>query len=272
MAQRFNPAPGWPDPPEGWIPPHGWQPPAEWPTAPPGWHYVVDDDHPVAVHDQSAAPHHTSPSRPWYRKKRLLIPAAGLVAILGIAALGGGQDEPAPTASVESTTDAVERETETADGEAEAEAAAEREAESAAQAEAEAAAEAEAEAAAQAEAEAEAAAQAEAEAAAAAPQMSPAQSNALRAAENYLSFMPFSRDGLIEQLSSEYGDGYSVEDATFAADNVQVDWNEQAARAAENYLEIMPFSRDGLIDQLTSEHGDRYTLEQATYGVDQAGL
>ena len=84
--------------------------------------------------------------------------------------------------------------------------------------------------------------------------------------------MPFSRDGLIEQLSSEYGDGYSVEDATFAADNVGADWNEQAAKAAQNYLDLMPFSRDGLIEQLTSDYGDQYTLEQATYGVDQTGL
>ena len=78
--------------------------------------------------------------------------------------------------------------------------------------------------------------------------------------------------GLIEQLSSEYGDGYSVQDATYAADHVGADWNEQAARAAENYLDTMPFSRQGLIEQLSSDFGDQYTLEQAEYGVTQAGL
>ncbi|MGD8201282.1 Ltp family lipoprotein [Ornithinimicrobium sp. W1679] len=103
-----------------------------------------------------------------------------------------------------------------------------------------------------------------------ADEMSSSQRNAVRAAQNYLEFMPFSRQGLIEQLSSEYGDQYSVEDATFAVDTVedQVDWNEQAALAAENYLETMPFSRQGLIEQLSSEYGDQYTPEQATSGVD----
>ena len=100
--------------------------------------------------------------------------------------------------------------------------------------------------------------------------MTSAQSNAVRAAENYLSFSAFSRQGLIDQLSSEYGDQFSIEDATFAVDAVEasVDWNEQAARAAENYLDVTPFSRQGLIDQLSSEYGDQYTPEQATSGVE----
>ena len=68
------------------------------------------------------------------------------------------------------------------------------------------------------------------------------------------------------------GDGYSVEDATFAADHVAVNWNEQAALAAQSYLDITSFSRAGLIKQLSSSAGDGYTLKQATYGVDEAGL
>lgn len=40
---RFNPAPGWPSPPAGWIPPAGWKPDASWPTAPEGWPLWVDD-------------------------------------------------------------------------------------------------------------------------------------------------------------------------------------------------------------------------------------
>lgn len=104
------------------------------------------------------------------------------------------------------------------------------------------------------------------------PSMTASQKNAVRAAENYISLMPFSRLGLINQLSSEHGDGYSVEDATFAVDHIKVNWNEQAAKAAKNYLDLMPFSRSGLIDQLSSEHGDKFTREQAEYGVKQAGL
>lgn len=36
-ALRFNPAPGWPIPPAGWIAPPDWLPDPSWPPAPPGW-------------------------------------------------------------------------------------------------------------------------------------------------------------------------------------------------------------------------------------------
>ena len=41
---RFNPAPGWPPPPEGFTPDPGWQPDPSWPPAPPGWQLWVPDD------------------------------------------------------------------------------------------------------------------------------------------------------------------------------------------------------------------------------------
>ena len=77
--------------------------------------------------------------------------------------------------------------------------------------------------------------------------------------------MPFSYSGLIKQLEFE---GYSTEDATYAADNCDADWNEQAAKKAKQYLETMAFSRDGLIEQLEFEG---YTAEQAAYGAEQNG-
>lgn len=95
------------------------------------------------------------------------------------------------------------------------------------------------------------------------------QRNAVRSAESYLSFQGFSRAGLINQLSSSYGDGYEVADATAAVDSLNVDWNAQAARAAENYLSMMGFSCRGLIEQLSSEHGDQFSLSEATYGANQ---
>lgn len=98
-----------------------------------------------------------------------------------------------------------------------------------------------------------------------------AQKNAARSAKNYLSFSGFSRDGLIQQLSSDAGDGYAVADATAAVDSLNVDWNEQAVKSAKNYLNIMGFSCKGLIQQLSSKAGDKYTTAQATYGAKQAG-
>jgi hypothetical protein len=97
------------------------------------------------------------------------------------------------------------------------------------------------------------------------------QKNAVRSAKQYLSMQGFSRDGLIEQLSSEYGDGYSVADATVAVDSLNVDWNKEAVRSAKQYLSMQGFSCKGLIEQLSSSYGDKYTVRQATYGARQAG-
>jgi Host cell surface-exposed lipoprotein./Uncharacterised protein family UPF0547. len=97
------------------------------------------------------------------------------------------------------------------------------------------------------------------------------QKNAARSARQYLGMSGFSRDGLIGQLSSDAGDGYTRSDATAAVDSLTVDWNEQAVRSAKQYLEMSGFSCKGLIQQLASSAGDRYTKSQATYGATQAG-
>lgn len=91
------------------------------------------------------------------------------------------------------------------------------------------------------------------------------QKNALKTAESYLRSSAFSRKGLIEQLKYEE---YSTEEATYAVDNIDVDWNEQAAKCAESYLKSSSFSRKGLIDQLKYEG---FTTAQAEYGVSQNG-
>jgi len=97
------------------------------------------------------------------------------------------------------------------------------------------------------------------------------QQNAVRSARSYLEMKGFSRDGLIEQLSSEYGEGFSVADATAAVDSLTVDWNENAARAGASYLEMKGFSCSGLVEQLSSEYGDSFTTAQAQHGAAAAG-
>lgn len=97
------------------------------------------------------------------------------------------------------------------------------------------------------------------------------QKHAVRSAKDYLGISGFSRDGLIDQLSSPYGDGYDVADATAAVESLTVDWNAQAVRSATQYLEISGFSCQGLIQQLSSAAGDKYTKSQAAYGAKQAG-
>lgn len=95
-----------------------------------------------------------------------------------------------------------------------------------------------------------------------APAETTSQSNAIRAAENYLRFAAFSRSGLIDQLGFE---GFSVEDATYAVDSLVIDWSAQAAKSAANYLDFSPFSRAGLIKQLEFEG---YSTDEATFGTD----
>lgn len=103
------------------------------------------------------------------------------------------------------------------------------------------------------------------------PRLTGPQKNAVRSARQYLSMTGFSRDGLIEQLSSSYGDGYDVADATMAVDSLDVDWNENAARSAEQYLSMSGFSCSGLVEQLSSRAGEKYTESQARYGAEKAG-
>lgn len=97
------------------------------------------------------------------------------------------------------------------------------------------------------------------------------QKNAVRSAKLYLSMTGFSREGLIQQLSSDLGEGYKVADATVAVDSLNTDWSKEAVRSAKQYLSLMGFSCKGLIQQLSSSVGSGYTVSQATYGARQAG-
>lgn len=105
-----------------------------------------------------------------------------------------------------------------------------------------------------------------------APVRTASQEQAVGAAESYLRVSAFSRSGLIQQLSSEYGEGFSKADAAYAVDHVTVDWNEQAAKSARSYLKVSNFSRAGLIKQLESSYGEGFTHSQALFGVKSVGL
>jgi hypothetical protein len=104
------------------------------------------------------------------------------------------------------------------------------------------------------------------------PSFTASQEQAIGAAKDYLDFSAFSRSGLIGQLSSKYGSGFSKADAIFAVNHLTVDWNEQAVRSAKDYLSMTHFSRSGLIQQLSSKYGSGYTVAQATYAANHVGL
>ena len=96
-------------------------------------------------------------------------------------------------------------------------------------------------------------------------EMTTGEANALRSAASYLNYTSFSHDGLVHQLEFE---GFSSDEATFAADHCGADWNEQALGSALSYLDYTAFSYDGLVRQLEFE---KFTHEQAVYGADNCG-
>lgn len=96
--------------------------------------------------------------------------------------------------------------------------------------------------------------------------LSVSQKNALKKAASYLDYTSFSHSGLVRQLEFE---GFSTDDAKFAADHCGADWNVQAEKKAKSYMDCTSFSRSGLIRQLEFEG---FTAEQAKHGADSVGL
>ena len=94
------------------------------------------------------------------------------------------------------------------------------------------------------------------------------QLNAVRSAKSYLDTQSFSKRGLIDQLSSRVGSGYTVHEATVAVDSLHIDWEKEAVRSAKSFLDTQSFSKRGLIDQLSSRAGSGYTVHEATMAVD----
>jgi hypothetical protein len=101
------------------------------------------------------------------------------------------------------------------------------------------------------------------------PVMTSGQRNALQSAHGYIDLAGFSKAGLIQQLSSSAGEGYSRADATYAANHVGADWNQEAVESAQSYLDMTGFSRSGLIEQLSSSAGEKFTPAQARYAVNK---
>ncbi|MDE5768644.1 MAG: Ltp family lipoprotein [Oscillospiraceae bacterium] len=83
----------------------------------------------------------------------------------------------------------------------------------------------------------------------------------LQCALQFIEFSDYSYNGLVEILEFQ---GYSHEEAMYAADNCEADWNAEAIESAEGYLKVRNFSKEELINQLLSVG---YTQEQAEYGA-----
>ncbi len=60
---------------------------------------------------------------------------------------------------------------------------------------------------------------------------------------------------------------FSEDDARYAVENVNIDWNENALISGQRYSDNMAMSKKRIYGQLTSTF-DRFTSEEAQYAVD----
>jgi hypothetical protein len=94
------------------------------------------------------------------------------------------------------------------------------------------------------------------------------EKNALIKAETYSETMHMSKEGIYDQLTSEYGENFSKEAAQYAIDNMKADWNANALAKAKTYQETMNMSKNAIYDQLVSSYGEKFTKEEAQYAID----
>ena len=99
--------------------------------------------------------------------------------------------------------------------------------------------------------------------------MTGGQQQAVDSAESYLSEgQGFSKQGLLNQLTSSFGEGFSKSDAEFAIKYLKPNWDKQAVDSANGYLsEGQGFSEQGLLQQLTATAGEGFTAAQGDYAI-----
>ncbi len=98
------------------------------------------------------------------------------------------------------------------------------------------------------------------------------ENSALLFAESFLEWNPYSRDRLLWYLQN-YEPHYSLEAATYAVNNVDTDWYENAVREAQKMLALddWSFSHDGLIEFLQND-SELFTEDQAIYAANNCGV
>lgn len=92
--------------------------------------------------------------------------------------------------------------------------------------------------------------------------------NALKKGKQYSAIMHMSKQGIYDQLTSEYGEGFPEDAAQYAIDNLDEDWEANALVKAKEYSDTMHMSKRGIYDQLISEYGEKFTEDEAEYAVD----
>ncbi|MDP3999828.1 MAG: Ltp family lipoprotein [bacterium] len=91
--------------------------------------------------------------------------------------------------------------------------------------------------------------------------------SALAKATDYANTMHMSKQGVYDQLVSQYGEKFSVKAAKYAVGKVEADWNANALAKAKEYQSTMNMSPAAIRDQLTSAHGEKFTPTEAEYAI-----
>lgn len=91
--------------------------------------------------------------------------------------------------------------------------------------------------------------------------------SALKSAKTYSDMMHMSKQGIYDQLTSEYGGKFTAEAAQYAVDNLDADYKKNALESAKVYQDTMSMSPAAIRDQLVSEYGGKFTEEEADYAV-----
>lgn len=92
--------------------------------------------------------------------------------------------------------------------------------------------------------------------------------NALEKAKTYSEVMHMSKQGIYDQLTSEYGEKFPADAAQYAIDNLNADFKQNALEKAKTYQETMNMSKNAIYDQLISEYGEKFTTDEAQYAID----
>lgn len=94
------------------------------------------------------------------------------------------------------------------------------------------------------------------------------QRNALIKAKEYSDTMYMSKQGIYDQLTSDYGEQFPADAAQYAVDHLDADYNKNALEKAKSYQKEMNMSKSAIYDQLTSSYGEKFTQSEAQYAVD----
>lgn len=101
-----------------------------------------------------------------------------------------------------------------------------------------------------------------------APDVPTDYNNALKKAESYSKNLNMSKQGIYDQLVSDW-EQFPAEAAQYAIDNLQADYNANALEKAKSYQKNLSMSTSAIYDQLTGF--EQFTPEEAQYAIDNLG-